>query len=92
MGLPEQIHTGQGAQFESQLMTELCQLWSVNKTHTTSYHPQANKHSEEEQQEFRWLYPSHVVRTRKNEWDVLRSKLERIEEPSIWLLERQLVC
>ena len=26
MGLPEQIHTDQGAQFESQLMTELCQL------------------------------------------------------------------
>ena len=27
LGLPEQIHTDQGAQFESQLMTELCQLW-----------------------------------------------------------------
>ena len=48
MGLPEQIHTGQGAQFESQLMTELCRLWSVNKTHTTSYHPKANKHGGEE--------------------------------------------
>ena len=42
MGLPEQIHTDQGAQFESQLMTELCQLWGVDKTRTTPYHPQAN--------------------------------------------------
>ena len=42
MGLPEQIHTDQGAQFKSQLMAELCQLWRVEKTRTTPYHPQAN--------------------------------------------------
>ncbi|XP_067937269.1 uncharacterized protein [Watersipora subatra] len=30
--LPEQIHMHQGAQFESQLMAELCQLWNVEKT------------------------------------------------------------
>lgn len=34
MGLPEQICT---AQFGSQLMTELCQLWRVEKTRTTPY-------------------------------------------------------
>ncbi|XP_067930679.1 uncharacterized protein [Watersipora subatra] len=39
LGLPEQIHTDQGAQFESQLMEE---LWKVSKTWTTPYHPQAN--------------------------------------------------
>ena len=39
MGLPEQIHTDQEAQFESQLMTELYQLWGVDKTRTTPYHP-----------------------------------------------------
>ena len=32
MGLPEQIHIDQGALFESQLMTELCQLYGVDKT------------------------------------------------------------
>ena len=42
MGLPEQIHADQGAQFESQLMQELCMLWGVTKTHTTPYHSQAN--------------------------------------------------
>ena len=40
--LSEQIHTDQEAQFESQLMAELCHLWNVRKTHTTHYHPQAN--------------------------------------------------
>ena len=42
MGLPEQIHTDQGAQFESRLFTELCHLWGVKKTHTSPYHPQSN--------------------------------------------------
>ena len=42
-GLPEQIHSDQGAQFESQLMAELCQLWNIEKTHTTPYHPKRTR-------------------------------------------------
>ena len=38
-GLPERIHTDQGAQFESQLMAELCAIWGVEKSRTTPYHP-----------------------------------------------------
>ena len=41
-GLPEQIHSDQGTQFESELMAELCDLWSVQKSRTTPYHPQGN--------------------------------------------------
>ena len=41
-GVPERIHTDQGAQFESKLMAELCALWGVRRSHTTPYHPQAN--------------------------------------------------
>ena len=41
-GLPEQIHSVLGRQFQSQLMSELCALWQVQQTHTTPYHPQAN--------------------------------------------------
>ena len=41
-GVPEQIHSDQGAQFESSLMEELCRIWGVSKSHTTSYHPQGN--------------------------------------------------
>lgn len=42
MGLPEQLHSDQGAQFTSNPMVELCLLWRVNKTLTTLYHPQSN--------------------------------------------------
>lgn len=41
-GLPEEIHSDRGAQFEGDLMAELCSLWRVTKTRTTAYHPQSN--------------------------------------------------
>ena len=41
-GLPEQIHSDQGTQFEGELMAELCDLWGVQKSRTTPYHPQGN--------------------------------------------------
>lgn len=38
-GCPQEIHSDQGAQFESQLFREMCKVLQINKTHTTSYHP-----------------------------------------------------
>jgi len=40
--LPEQIHTDQGAQFQSQLMGDIRWIWGVNQSQTTPYHPQGN--------------------------------------------------
>ena len=42
LGLPESIHSDQGAQFESCLMKELCALWNIDHSRTTPYHPQGN--------------------------------------------------
>ena len=39
---PEQLHSDQGRQFESQLVAEICKLLGINKTRTTSYHPQSD--------------------------------------------------
>ena len=41
-GLPEQLHSDQGKQFESQLLKEVCTILRVNKTRTTPYHPQSD--------------------------------------------------
>lgn len=41
-GVPLQLHTDQGPQFESQLMKAVCLLLDITKTRTTAYHPQSD--------------------------------------------------
>jgi len=48
-GLPEQLHLDQGSQFQSQLLSDLCRLWEVNKSRTTPYHPPRQRSSRAQQ-------------------------------------------
>ena len=41
-GVPYYIHTDQGKNFESFLISEICQLFVMTKTRTTPYHPQSD--------------------------------------------------
>ena len=40
--LPEQLHSDQGRQFESEILAQVCKLLSIEKTRTTPYHPQSD--------------------------------------------------
>lgn len=41
-GVPRELHTDQGRQFESALFQEMCRLLDIEKTRTTSFHPQSD--------------------------------------------------
>ena len=45
-GLPCQLHSDQGKNFESKLFKELCELTGVAKTRTTPFHHQCNGQTE----------------------------------------------
>lgn len=40
--VPRQLHSDQGSQFESKVITEICKLLHIDKTRTTPYHPQSD--------------------------------------------------
>lgn len=39
---PEQLHSDQGRQFESEIIAEICKSLHINKSRTTPYHPQSD--------------------------------------------------
>ena len=68
MGCPTEIVTDQGANFQSELFTELCNLLEIAKKRTTPYHPSANGQVERMNRTVMQML-SCVTKNDQNTWD-----------------------
>ena len=77
LGIPEELHSDQGAQFESALMEELCALWQIKKTRTTPYHPQGNSIVERGNRGLGDALRTLLVGLDQSEWDEVLPQIMR---------------
>jgi transposase InsO family protein len=67
-GVPEQLHTDQGRNFESKLIQEICELLQIHKTRISPYHPQADGLVERFNSTLEAMLSKYVNENQKN-WD-----------------------
>ncbi|CAG2227334.1 unnamed protein product [Mytilus edulis] len=67
-GVPRQIHTDQGRQFESALFKELCTRLCIDKTRTTPYRPQSDGLVERLNRSLEEILSKYVCSNQKD-WD-----------------------
>ena len=70
-GVPVQILSDRGPQFESLLLQELCDVLGINKLRTTSYHPQSNAVNERSHQTVNRLIRTFIEGGYNHQWDTI---------------------
>ena len=66
--IPRHIHSDQGREFESLLVSHLCQLLHIKKTHTTPYNPKSHGMVGRENRTVKQM-PSVLVNEAQDNWD-----------------------
>ena len=69
-GMPEQLHSDQGRQFESELFTQMCSLLGIKKTRTTPLHPQSDGQTERMNRTLLDILAK-LTQEHDKEWDVM---------------------
>ena len=80
-GTPKYLVSDRGAQFTSQLLTQICQQWGVVQKLTTAYHPQTNL-TERVNRTLKTMIAS-FVKDKHNTWDMWLSEF-RFTINSAW--------
>jgi len=78
VSLPEQIHSDQGAKFQSQLMSNLCKMGgALTKVRRTPYHPQENEVVERNNRMLGDLLRNLLIVKSQEEWDLVLPQIMR---------------
>ena len=67
-GCPKRLHSDRAANFRSQVMSELCRIMGVQKSSTTSFHPQGNSRCERVNRTILGMLAKYLSGSH-NEWD-----------------------
>ena len=67
-GIPEQIISDQGKEFQNEIIEKLCELLDIQKNQTTAYHPQADGLSERFMRPLKAMISSYINEKQTN-WD-----------------------
>ena len=99
-GIPSQIHSDQGSQFEAALFQQMCHLLGVRKTRTTALYPQSDRHTERQNRTVIDVLAK-LARRNPREWDeqlcyalaAYRSSVHSVtgETPNRLMLGREVV-
>ncbi|VDP65566.1 unnamed protein product, partial [Schistosoma curassoni] len=73
-GAPVSLHSDQGPSLESHLITEICRLLGIRKTHTTAYHPEGNGLVDRTNRTIKAILQSFVSRSSPELWDEVLSQ------------------
>ncbi|CAI2734794.1 unnamed protein product [Schistosoma spindalis] len=68
-GAPLSLHSDRGTAFESHLITEICKLLGIRKTHATAYHPEGNGLVERTNRTIKAILQSFISRSSSELWD-----------------------
>ena len=67
-GVPECLHSDQGANFGSEVIQAICSLLSINRTRTSAYHPMGNGQVERFNTTVEAML-SKIVKENQRDWD-----------------------
>ena len=68
-GVPRQLHSDQGTNFESKVMAEVCKLLNIEKTRTTPLHPQSDGQVERYNRTLIEM-PGGTLKDSQGDWDL----------------------